>query len=210
VIKSKILYEAQSVVRVLLEAKECSDVEEDKEERNISYLFSRFCYSIMTNGDKDNIVMHEAPRYELRDLTGLRNDARRDACSNAKEKATFIIDALDDENITLGKPVCFTDIHCNIEDDAQESFCGNLANFSSWNVTKIIMKNGQVDEEKNEDHRKKQSASKRRRIEKDDKENDKELSIKEMSRIFTVPPIKVVACIKAVFEIECTNRRRRA
>ena len=66
-IKSKILYEAQLVVRVLLEAKECSDVEEDKEERNISFLFSQVCYSIMINGGSDNIVMHETPRYELRD-----------------------------------------------------------------------------------------------------------------------------------------------
>merc|ERR1712038_403602 len=148
--------------------------------------------------------MHEAPKYELSDITGLRNAARREACANAKEKATFIIDALDDNSVKLGNPVCFTDIHCDIEDDAEESFCGNLANFSSWNTTKIILKDGE--EVDNDDRHSKQGRSKRPRKDK----NNEGLSDEEISQIFAVPPIKVAACIKAVFEINCTNGRRRA
>jgi len=194
VITSKVRYQAKSVVRVMLE------VQEEGEEHAISHLFSRVCYSIMVNDD--NIVMHDAPRYELSDITGLRNAARREACVNAKEKANYIIDALDDDTVRLGNPVCFTDIHCNIEDDAEESFCGNLSNFSSWNVTKIVMKDGHEYKEEDEG---KPGPLKRRCVEKE----KTGLNDKEISRIFVVPPIKVAACIKAVFEID-TNRRRRS
>ena len=132
-------YEAKSVVQVMLEAEDCKKIAEGVICK-ISVLFSRLCYAIMISND--NIVMKEAPRYELTDITGLRNAACWEACANAKEKATFIIDALDDDTVRLGSPVCFTDIHCDIEDDAEESFYGNLANFSSWNVEKIVVKMG--------------------------------------------------------------------
>jgi len=203
VFKTKVKYQAESVVRIMLEADDDDDIGS-----KISALYSKVCYSIMIHDD--NIVMQEAPRYELSDITRLRNDARRSACENAKEKATFIIDALDDDSVKLGNPVCFTDIHCDLKDDAEESFCGSLTELSSWDVSKVVIEDDsqENDEEKEEVHVEGQErrSLKRQRLE----EDSKELGDDEISRVFAVPPIRVAACIKAVFEINtnCANVKK--
>jgi len=229
VIESKIVYVADAVVRVTLDVK----VEDDEEGHQISELFSRVFYSITTmdlgqssDDGSNKIVLHEAPRYELSDLTDIRNAARKDACSNAKQKATYILDALEDDTVKLGKPVSLTDVHCDIEDDAEDSFGGNLlGNPESYgNVVKIELQNDNNNEDKNnnksdgggvqgandvnnrEDYgmlgdTDSKKTTKRPRLD-GSVEDVEELGDGEIAKIFVVPPIKVVACIKAVFEID--------
>lgn len=240
---SKVVFEAEAVVRVTLQvdppapaaidegegasgAGEEEEVESDDStgtlSLEISKLFSKVCYSLLNSPDSI-VVMNGAPVYELSDITNLRNEARKDACFNAKQKATFIIDALGNPSVKLGKPVCFTDVHIDIADgDAQNSFMGNFGNSDFPSSTVRI----DLDQEEGSDDagareadatdkkRKRTSEApaggKRRRtcdISDDgrgDEHDDeiKTLGDEEIASIFTVPPIKVAACIKAVFEVD--------
>mmetsp|Transcript_27918 Transcript_27918/g.42266 ORF Transcript_27918/g.42266 Transcript_27918/m.42266 type:complete len:361 (+) Transcript_27918:69-1151(+) len=200
-IRSKLVFEAEAIVRVTLQVETTTNNDEDDADTpslEISKLFSKVCYSLLNNEDSI-VVMNDAPVYELSDITNLRNEARKDACSNAKQKATFIIDALGDKSVKLGKPVCFTDVHIDINDDAHHSFLGNFGNTNSPSSTVQI----DLDQEEGNDDR--ASGGKRKRGGDNTDENDDEtriLSDEEIASIFTVPPIKVAACIKAVFEVD--------
>lgn len=194
-IHSKRVFEAEAIVRVTLQV-ENGDDDADTPSLEISKLFSKVCYSLLNNTDSI-VVMYDAPVYELSDITNLRNMARKDACFNAKQKATFIIDALEDESVKLGKPVCFTDVNIDINDNAQHSFLGNFGNTNSPSNAFQIDLNQEEDDPA--------SGGKRKRAGDNSDENDDDtrvLSGEEIASIFTVPPIKVAACIKAVFEID--------
>ena len=208
----KTVYEIKSVIRICLEGADL-----------VERVFSKLCYRIMS---EVGLRTYSAPIYDLTELTHHRNLARVSACENAKEKATKILEALDDPTIKLGVPICIRDIHCDIEDDAANSFAGN---YSTWGTTYETVREmipNPNDDDKEEESTRNESTTKPTKFKKarflsstdggDDENNDdvdakstittttppKSLDETIASQIFAVPPIRISACVQTVFEIE--------
>ena len=182
VTETKTQYEVKSVVRICLDGSDGSKAS--------SKLFSKLCFEILGSL---GLRTYEAPMYDSSELTSLRHQARVDACENAKEKATKILGALNDPNVKIGRPVCIRDVHCDIDDDSHNSFDGN---WTSWQTEREIVDNQSAS-----------SPTKKARIEKS-KEIENPLSSLDSSiaeHIFAVPPIKIAACVQAIFEIADTG-----
>ena len=212
----KTVYEVKSVIRICLQGSEL-----------VQRVFSKLCYKIMVDV---GLRTYAAPVYDLTDLTYHRNLARVAASENAKEKATKIVQALNNNNdengsgggsnVCLGLlPICMRDLHCDIVDDAEDSFAGN---FTCWgttyetvrevSTTTDIADSDKVDSGFDDDEgTEKEPDAKRARLSEDGANMDTEnvtpsstttaLDETTASQIFVVPPIRIAACVQAVFEI---------
>ena len=178
-IETKVSHKVKSVVRIYLQGGD--DMEKT---------FSSLCYQLMT---KLGLRTHRAPIYELSNLNELRNEARKDAMQNAKQKAAAILDALDDNTVALGPPIAVTDIHCNLRDDAQSSFLGN---WGSVSTTKTVVRKEDI--QKTSTTATEEPSPKRARTEETMAESSTELDPKT---IFVVPTIRVVGSVRCMFEI---------
>jgi len=201
--ETKIEYEVKSVVRLLLEG-----------ESVVEQSFSKLLYLILS---KAGLRTHEAPTYEISDIAARRNTARTEACENAKSKANSIVQALGDDTIQLGPPICLNDIFVNLTDDAEDSFLGN--SWALWETNRQIVpppdnKTDNDDEEEEDVNMDVEPSAKKAKTEDgiDQESSDAAnattakpaptpLEDAVIDKIFVVPCIKIAARIEAIFEI---------
>lgn len=187
-------YKMQSVVRVCLEGERAAEQ------------FGKVSLAVISSG----IRSHGAPIYESTRITEQRNEARVDACANAKEKATKMLGALD--GVRLGPPLSVTDIHCDLKDDADNSFLGNF----EWHTPKRVIGPAPTKAEEEDDDNLDDETSfvnvpnKKARLEKSsDAKEDGSPDVNMASsvdeslaeQIFVVPPITIAARVQIIFEI---------
>lgn len=162
----KTIHIAKSVVRLYLEGPTAAEQ------------FSKVSLSLFSAG----FTCHEAPIYESTTITEDRNTARTEACENAQLKASSIVKALGESStVVLGPPISITDVHCDTQDDAANSFLGNPGAMRNEVV------NGTMPVEEEE-----QPA---------DAGNIDDIA----SDIFLVPPLRIVASVLVIFELQSTS-----
>jgi len=159
---------------------------------NTCHLFPTIMLHMLTLG----VTLHAAPTYELQDLTSCRNEARVAAVENAKEKAGLMVDAsnaIEGGRVTLGAPVTITDVHVDLDDDADDSF-GGSGDYSMYRdmVAPKSATNAAADAEEDE-HR-----GKRARL---------DLAELEVSadQLFQVSKVTVSACVSIIFSLTVAN-----
>ena len=139
------------------------------------------------------LFSHEAPLYEVSDLTEHRHEARANAVRNAKEKAEVMIDALGDPRLTLGFPITVNDIPLDVQDDASSGFYvkpwymhhrGALA--KKANVTSLA-----GDSSSSSTPMEPSAISK--------------LLEDGFDELFDISPIRVSACVRVIFEVCSTE-----
>lgn len=177
---SEPLYEATVVCRVQLEGETVA-------------LFGKVMFSMSSLG----VQCHQAPLYESTELTEHRNQSRENAIRNASEKASRMIDALNNESLRLGKPISIIDTHVNVDDDADESFVGNF--FTYWWRSRRGTKRkrsrlSQCAEPKSSSTSSQQPAVARLELSGE--------AQARMDELFVVPPIIVRSFVRVVFEIQ--------
>ena len=138
-------------------------------------LFGTLMFTLLQMG----LVNFEAPIYESTELTQYRNKARENAIINAEERAHLIISSLNDESVSVGKPLTINDINCAVEDDSSEAFTGN--SMTPWFLNAPVGK-------------RKFAADSNLPLFSDDMAT-------RMNDLFVIPKIRISARIQVIFEI---------
>jgi len=135
-------------------------------------LFGRLMFTVLQMG----VPNFEAPMYETTELTAHRHKARDNAIINAKDKATIILDGIDDSSLCLGDPITVNDIHCDVQDDSLQSFTGS---HTPWFL----------------------SYGKKKSSHTGDIAPISDSLLARMDDLFVIPPLRIIARIKVIFEI---------
>mmetsp|Transcript_7695 Transcript_7695/g.12978 ORF Transcript_7695/g.12978 Transcript_7695/m.12978 type:complete len:298 (-) Transcript_7695:299-1192(-) len=173
--KSESSHEATVVCRVQLEGETAA-------------LFGKVMFAMSSLG----VQCHQAPLYESTELTAHRNESRENAIRNAKEKASRMVDALNNESLQLGKPISIIDTHVNVDDDADESFVGNF--FTYWSRRGTKRKRTHITQRAES-----KSKSSQPTLTRLDLSGEAQA---RMDELFVVPPIIIRSFVQVVFEIE--------
>jgi len=206
VVETKIYYKVKSVVRIYLHDRcncrfgnvENKSKKDDSSHSPAEVTFSQLCFYVMT---ELGLRTYNAPVYELEHLTQLRNQARQDAMADAKQKAVKILEAFQDDTVTLGPPIAVTDTYCSTTDDAEGSFLGNWGSLTTTRITKAKQ---EMEDSSND----KTKPKKRARTEVSTKEADTKADLDPATAgsIFVVPTFQVSANVRTIFEITVATK----
>lgn len=182
---------ARSVVRVRLENGEING--EDDDRVDVAESFGKVCH--LLTGRRFGLEMRTAPVYESSRINELRNAARRDACANAREKATALLEALRDDDATLGPPIVVSDLPVDLSDDSAESFLGWGGGGEHDETCRVVLgPEESVDDAVGADAETAKSEG-------PEEGGEEKLDEEAVAQVFVVPTIRIAAYVRVIFEI---------